>query len=146
MKLIDANRLSKRQYKDLINSLGGKFSFLERIKMGGTGVGGLYMIAREHPHIELRYTKATESVRVSIELLKNGLLIGLNNTKEIKLIPFHKPNVDWELIEKIHTSGSRREKARMHLSIDGNDLFLYTSGWNNRQVFRYFEKIEKTFA
>jgi hypothetical protein len=145
MKLINANRLSRKQYKELIQSLGGKFSFFQRIKMGGTGIGGLILKPNENPDLPLKYGKATETVKVSIEWLKKGLLIGLNNTKEVKLIAFPTPTVDWEPLESIQTEGGLKKESRIKLRIDSKELFIYTSGWNNKDVYNYMNKLSGAF-
>lgn len=142
MELLDANQLSKKQYRELIQSLGGKYSFLERIRMGGTGIGGLFLMMEDQPELDLRHKQATETVRVSIELLKEGILIGLNNTKEVKLIPFRQPELNWEIIELPKKKRNMKQTARISLIIDNNQFILYTSGWNNEEVFRYLNRLK----
>ena len=145
MELIDANRISKKKYKELIDSLGGKYSFFQRIKMGGTGVGGLTLKTEEQDDLPLRYLKASETVRLSIEQLKEGLILGLNNTKEIKLVAFSKPVVNWKLLELTKSKRSNKEVAHLQLLIDHDRINFYTSGWNNEEVFAYLERLKNAF-
>ena len=145
MKLINPQHLSKKQYRELIESLGGKYGWIERLKMGGTGVGGLQIIPADQADLQLTYKNASESVRLSIEQLKRGILIGFNNTKEIKLLAFRDPKVEWKILGKKVIKGSNRVVTKIQLRIDEQSLILYTSGWNNEEVFRYLDRLEKAF-
>lgn len=110
--------------------------------MGGTGIGGLFLRMEDQPELDLRHKQATETVRVSIELLKGGILIGLNNTKEVKLIPFRQPELNWEIIELSKKRGNMKQTARISLIINNSKFILHTSGWNNEEVFRYLNRLK----
>ncbi len=146
MELLDFHRLRKRKYDALVESLGGRFSWWDRIKMGGTGVGGLTLVREANPNILLRFPDTTEPIKFSIEILQSGLLLGFNNTKEVKLFPAPSPSVSFQVIsESISVKGLRKiEEIELHL--DNDILIFQTNGWNYKEVHQYLEKISTFFS
>ena len=143
MELIEPSKLSKRKLNELIDSLGGKFSIWERIKLGGIGVGGLVLIPAENPKLPLRFKDATESIKVSVEPLKKGLIVSVNNTKEHKWFVAHQPTLDVSIQEKPLTQINRKKTPPLMigLKIDQEEFILHSSGWNNKAVYKFFKKL-----
>ena len=114
--------------------------------MGGTGVGGLVLLRKANPEIRLSFPNTTEPIKFSIEILQSGLLLGFNNTKEVKLFPAPSPTVSFQVIrETISVKGLRKiEEIELHLN---NDVLVFqTNGWNQKEVHNYLEKISSFFS
>jgi hypothetical protein len=143
MELINPQLLSKRKLNELIQSLGGKYTFWERLKLRGIGIGGLELKIEENPDIPLKYKEATESVKVSIEPLKKGLILSFNNTKELKWYVAHNPKMNIQLEKRplSHQSRATSPPLEIRLMIQEDLFILHTSGWNNKSVVQYFQKL-----
>lgn len=145
MKLIDYHQLRKRKYDELISSLGGRFSWIDRIRMGGTGVGGLSLIRDRNPEILLRFPDTTEPIKFSVEILKNGLLFGFNNTKEVKILPFINPQVSYDLLDQTTSLKGLRNEEIYRLLIDNEEIIFKTDGWNANDVRSYLKKLKSRY-
>lgn len=143
MELLNPQLLSKRKLNELIQSLGGKYTFWERLKLRGIGIGGLELKVEENPNIPLKYKEATESVKVSIEPLRKGVILSFNNTKELKWYIAHNPTIRVQLLER-PLSNERRVTSpplEIQLTVQEDLFILHTSGWNNKSVMQYFQKL-----
>ncbi|HKK62485.1 MAG TPA: hypothetical protein VJ951_07990 [Bacteroidales bacterium] len=145
MKLIDYHKLKKRKYAELVESLGGRFSWLKRLKMGGTGVGGLTLPKQQNPDVMLRFPDTTEPVKFSIEILQKGILLGFNNTKEVKILPFIQPRVSFDIVQEDVSLKGLRKVQIVELLIDDSLFVVQTDGWNAKEVFTYFSKLNSYF-
>ena len=145
MDLIDYHRLKKRKYQKLIESLGGRFSWIKRLQMGGTGVGGLTLLKDHNPEVLLRFPDTTEPVKFTIEMLRNGILLGFNNTKEVKLLPFIKPCVSHDItLETVSLKGLRKVQ-RVELSLNQSTFIIQTDGWNAKDIHAFFIKLNRYY-
>ncbi len=145
MDLIDYHQLRKRKYDELISSLGGRFRWIDRVRMGGTGVGGLTLVRKENPEILLRFPDTTEPIKFSVEILKNGLLFGFNNTKEVKLLPFINPKLSYTLLDQTTSLKGLRNEEIYRLQIENEAITFKTDGWNAKDVRSYLKKLESRF-
>lgn len=145
MHLIDYHQLRKRKYDELVSSLGGRFSWIDRIRMGGTGVGGLTLIPDRNPEILLRFPDTSEPIKFSVEILKKGLLFGFNNTKEVKILPFINPKVSYDLLDNTTSLKGLRNEEIYRLQIDSEEIIFKTDGWNARDVRSYLNKLKSRY-
>lgn len=146
MELIDYHQLRKRKYKELVESLGGRFSWLNRIKMGGTGVGGLTLPKNENPKVLLRFPDTTEPVKFSIEMLQQGILLGFNNTKEVKILPFLKPKVRYTVQKEIVSLKGLKKVEIVELILDDLPFTFQTDGWNSKDVHAFLSKLDTYYS
>ncbi len=145
MELIDYHQLRKRKYKELIESLGGRFSWFNRIKMGGTGVGGLTLLKDVNPKVLLRFPDTTEPVKFSIEMLQQGIMLGFNNTKEVKILPFMKPRVAYSIQKEMVSLKGLKKVEIIELILDQAIFTIQTDGWNSKDVNAFLSKLESYY-
>lgn len=89
MDFINLNTISKQDYKEVIQKYGGQFSLFQRVVGEPKGLGGLKLLwekAKELPWNCL----GNESAVFSIELLKNGCIFRMNDTKQAQAFLFQK--------------------------------------------------------
>ena len=145
MELIDYHQLSKRKYKELIASLGGRFSWLHRIKMNGTGVGGMTLKKDQNPDLLFRFPDTTEPIKFSIEMLQMGIMLGFNNTKEVKLLPFHKPRLSYRILDATSSLKGLKKVETVELLLDDLPFIFQTDGWNSKDIHNFMQKLSSFY-
>ncbi|MCB0662589.1 MAG: hypothetical protein KDC24_07610 [Saprospiraceae bacterium] len=90
--IYEIEKLRKRQIEELYASLGGKFSFLERLKRGGIGSPLLYY-KRGWEQIDLLNNNSTDTIRVNIEELKGGYFFRFTDRTRTYFAPVLKNEI-----------------------------------------------------
>jgi hypothetical protein len=136
--LYEIDRMTRRERRNFILSVGGRLGFWEGIKRGGTGLGGLYLPPGKNPwwtHPEFAQVAANP------ELMKKVLMLRFNNTKRNLAMPV--PLTEIEEIRATETVNPESQNKELHIVIrweGGPDVHLENRGWNNKAILDYFAK------
>lgn len=84
--------LRKSELEAIHQTLGGKFSFKERLKRDRTGTPFLYYIGG-HPGIDELNERAVDELRIVFEEFKNGLMLTATERTEPYIMPLRPEEV-----------------------------------------------------
>lgn len=138
--LYEIDRMTRREYRNFILSLGGQISFFKSLARGGTGLGGLYLIKDENDW--WTYPEDVPTA-VAFEKMNKVLMLRMNNTKRNIAYP-----VPYSEIKRVHLKSrknisSDRTELLIHFSCEnGPDVVLENRGWNNNTVIKFFSTPE----
>lgn len=90
--IYEVAKLRKREILAFDSSLGGKYSWLERIKKGGIGSPFMYYEGGWKVMDELN-TKRSEAIRVNIEELKEGFYFRFSERTRTYFTPILKKDI-----------------------------------------------------
>lgn len=82
--------LRPKKLREIHASLGGKFSYKERLAMDGTGSPFMYY-TNGHPEIDTLNERTSDLLRINFEEFKGGLMVGISERTEPYIIPL-RPN------------------------------------------------------
>lgn len=130
--------MTRREHRNFIISVGGRLGFLEGIKRGGTGIGGLYI----DPEINQWWTYPEfAQVSASPEIMKKVLMLRFNNTKRNLAMPIPFAEINSIVVREFFNQDAKNLELRIHIiQSDGPVVILENRGWNNKTVVNYFNK------
>ena len=132
----EIDRMTRRQQRNFILSVGGKIGFIKGIMSGGTGIGGLILKPEKNP-----WWQFTEFAQVScsFEKMNEVLMLRLNNTKRNIAIPIPYRSIETIRTRVLPDRESKREELELLIRWKGGpDLILENRGWNNRALADFF--------
>ena len=139
MKKVQLKNNGQFTIRDL-DYFGGKYSFLQRLKMDGVGSSKVIYISGIPYFDELSHFIENETPYVNFELMKNGLLVRLNRNQKTRIIGFQLHEIlDVELKTNIRVD----ENASYRLIIKTlyDDLIqLKVLIQNVKAIRRFFSK------
>lgn len=138
--LYEIDRMTRREYRNFILSLGGQISFFKSLARGGTGFGGLFLIRDENDW----WTFPEEvPAAVAFEKMNKVLMLRINNTKRNIACPIPYSQIKSVLI----SARKNKETERMELVVrvsseNGPVVNLENRGWNNNAAINFFSTPE----
>lgn len=134
--LYEIDRMTPREYRNFILSLGGQISFFRSLLKGGTGLGGLYLMDGRNSwwdYPELVQTAA------ALEKMNRVLMIRMNNTKRNIAYPIPYTQIKKIVIKSRNNLKTNRLELELILSYEnGPDVCLENRGWNNQAIIKFF--------
>ncbi|TVQ43398.1 MAG: hypothetical protein EA362_11310 [Saprospirales bacterium] len=138
--LYEIDRMTRREYRNFILSLGGQISFFKSLARGGTGLGGLYLINDENDW--WTYPEDVPTA-VAFEKMNKVLMVRMNNTKRNIAYPVPYSQINRIKVKARKNAKSDRMEMIIHFSCEnGPDVILENRGWNNKTVINYFSTPE----
>ncbi len=108
MRIYKIEELRPSQLEKIYSELGGRYSFWERLRK--KRVGSPMMFYQEGSgQLDQLQNKATDEIRINIELLKAGLLMRIAERTNSYIIPI--------LADDIATIHLRKDKVKTYLSL-----------------------------
>jgi len=108
MRIYKVEELRPSQLEKIYLELGGRYSFWERLRK--KRVGSPMMFYQEGSELlDQLQNKATDEIRINIELLKNGLLIRIAERTNSYIIPI--------LANDLSTIHLRKDKVKTYLQL-----------------------------
>lgn len=136
--LHEIDRMTRREHRNFIISVGGRLGMWEGIKRGGTGLGGLYI---DPEHNDWWTYPEFAQVAASPEVMNKVLMLRFNNTKRNLAMPIPYSEIEAIIIREFYNLEAKNIELRVHIrQTDGPSVILENRGWNNRAVVNYFNK------
>ena len=168
MKIHKLYMLRPRELREIYASIGGKYSYKDRIDREGTGSPLLYY-AGGHPYIDELNERATDELRINFEEFKNGLMLGIAERtnpyimplkhediqainlklKKEQVAPLQRSLFSWLLNKGIKLSIARffanaREyqeaKTEFNIETKEHTIYCWTTGPEFMRMKKFFEK------
>lgn len=92
MKIHKLYDLRPREVEKIYASLGGKYSYRERLARSGTGSPRLYYLDG-HPAIDELRDRAPDELRLNFEQFRNGLMVGISERTNPYILPLRPEDI-----------------------------------------------------
>ena len=106
---------------EILRKYGGKFSFFEKIKMGGVGSPKIVYQSGFKEIDELKEDVGSDLCYINFEFLKKGLLGRINKGQKLIGIIMH-----FDEIEEIHLSTNKIDKTNEKATIGLLEIFSFS--------------------
>ena len=99
MKLYKVLELRKAELERIYTSLGGQYSFWERLQNGGVGSPMIYYTSG-NSQLDKLQALASDELRINMELLKEGVLFRIAERTNAYFIPIHQSAIKDLILRK----------------------------------------------